>query len=361
MKILHVVGARPNFMKAAPVMTALNGHVGVEQKLVHTGQHYDANMSEIFFRELGLPDPDINLNVGSGSHSWQVAHIMLAFEPVVASIAPDIALVYGDVNSTLACALVSVKLQIPVGHVEAGLRSLDRSMPEEINRILTDQICELLFTPSADADQNLSHEGISAGKIHLVGNVMIDTLVRLLPQANSRVEHLAQRYGLGEAYGLVTIHRPSNVDDPRRLTALIETLAEISQLIPLIFPVHPRTKARIREQILDGAGSSLRFVEPQSYLDFLALMHKANLVITDSGGIQEETTYLGVPCFTLRKNTERPITLQMGTNHLVGDDLNDLYREVYQQIQNGCPPIYQIPPLWDGRAGERIADILLKS
>ena len=359
MKILHVVGARPNFMKAAPVMSALNGHMGVEQILVHTGQHYDANMSEVFFRELGLPDPDINLNIGSGSHSWQVAQIMLAFEPVVATTAPDMVLVYGDINSTLACALVSAKLHIPVGHVEAGLRSFDRSMPEEINRILTDQICELLFTPSADADQNLAHEGISPDKIHQVGNVMIDTLVRLLPQARPRYEHLAQRYGMGDAYGLVTIHRPSNVDDPQRLTTLIKTLIEISQLIPLLFPVHPRTRQRIEEQILGSAEPGLHFVEPQSYLDFLALMHKARLVITDSGGIQEETTFLGVPCFTLRKNTERPITLQMGTNRLVGDDLDDLYRQVSQQIQQGRSH-HQIPPLWDGCAGERIAKILHK-
>ena len=361
MKILHVVGARPNFMKAAPVMAALNGRKAVKQVLVHTGQHYDANMSDIFFRELGLPEPDFNLNIGSGSHSWQVAHIMLAFEPVLITIAPDIVLVYGDVNSTLACALVSVKLQIPVGHVEAGLRSFDRSMPEEINRILTDQICELLFTPSTDADINLIHEGISPNKIHLVGNVMIDTLVRLLPQARLRYENLAQRYGLDSPYGLVTIHRPSNVDDPQRLAAIIKTLSEISQLIPLIFPVHPRTWERLGERILDSMRPSLQFVEPQSYLDFLALMHQARLVITDSGGIQEETTFLGVPCFTLRKNTERPITLKMGSNRLVGDDLDGLYREVSQQFQNENPTDRQIPPFWDGRAGERIADVLLQS
>jgi UDP-N-acetylglucosamine 2-epimerase (non-hydrolysing) len=327
--------------------------------LVHTGQHYDANMSDVFFRQLGLPDPDINLNVGSGSHSWQIAQIILAFEPVLISTTADLVLVYGDVNSTLASALVSVKLQIPVGHVEAGLRSSDRSMPEEINRILTDQICELLFTPSEDGDQNLLCEGIAPDKIHRVGNVMIDTLVRLLPHARQRYENLAQRYALEDSYGLVTLHRPSNVDDPRRLETIIDNLVGISQQIPLLFPVHPRTRERIGEQLLNGSEQSLQMIEPQSYLDFLALMQKARFVITDSGGIQEETTYLGVPCFTLRKNTERPITVQLGSNRLVGDDLDCLYQEVVHRISDDYTPNYQRPPLWDGGAGERIADILL--
>jgi len=359
MKIIHVVGARPNFMKAAPVISALAEYAGVEQTLVHTGQHYDVNMSEVFFQQLGLPAPDINLNIGSGTHSWQIAQIMLAFEPVVVTNAPDLVLVYGDVNSTLASALVSAKLQVPVGHVEAGLRSFDRGMPEEINRTLTDQICELLFTPSEDGDRNLAREGISPEKIHRVGNVMIDTLVRLLPQARQRYEYLADRYALHGSFGLVTLHRPSNVDEPLKLETIIENLGRISREIPLLFPVHPRTRERIDRQFLNASRQEVHLVEPLSYLDFLALMQKARLVITDSGGIQEETTYLGVPCFTLRKNTERPVTIELGTNRLVGEDLNCLYPEVIQLLEGGQKPGHQIPPLWDGLASERIAEILL--
>ena len=358
MKIVHVVGARPNFMKAAPVMSALRAHSGVEQVLIHTGQHYDPNMSEVFFRQLGLSDPDLNLNVGSGTHAWQIAQIMLAFEPVVISQQPDLVLVYGDVNSTLASALVSAKLQIPVGHVEAGLRSFDRSMPEEINRQLTDQICELLFTPSEDGDQNLLREGVAPNKIHRVGNVMIDTLVRLLPEARQRYADLAQRYHLDGSYGLVTLHRPANVDPPDRLRAIIDELIQISQQIPLLFPVHPRTRGKIPAQLSNGDPNSLQLIDPQSYLDFLSLMQKARFLITDSGGIQEETTYLGVPCFTLRNNTERPVTLHLGTNLLVGDDLDGLHREVVRLVSKGRQSERRIPPLWDGHAGERIADIL---
>jgi UDP-N-acetylglucosamine 2-epimerase (non-hydrolysing) len=359
MKIIHVVGARPNFMKVAPVMSALQSHPGVEQTLIHTGQHYDHNMSEIFFRQLGLPDPDMNLNIGSGTHTWQIAQIMLALEPVMDSKKPDVVLVYGDVNSTLASALVSVKHQIPVGHVEAGLRSFDRSMPEEINRLLTDQICEYLFTPSKDGDQNLLQEGIPAPKIHRVGNVMIDTLMKLLPEACRRYADLAEQYRIDGSYGLVTLHRPSNVDHPDRLSGIIATLARISQQVPLLFPVHPRTRIRIADHFLHGGENSLRFIEPQSYLDFISLMQNASLVITDSGGIQEETTFLGVPCFTLRKNTERPITLNIGTNRLIGDDLDRLEREVARLLGMDRRPDYLIPPLWDGRSGERIADILV--
>ncbi len=358
MKIVHVVGARPNFMKVAPVMSALRAHSGVEQVLIHTGQHYDPNMSEVFFRQLGLSDPDLNLNVGSGTHAWQIAQIMLAFEPVVISQQPDLVLVYGDVNSTLASALVSAKLQIPVGHVEAGLRSFDRSMPEEINRQLTDQICELLFTPSEDGDRNLLREGVAPNKIHRVGNVMIDTLVRLLPEARQRYADLAQCYHLDGSYGLVTLHRPANVDPPDRLRAIIDKLNQISQQIPLLFPVHPRTRGKIPAQLSNGNPNSLQLIEPQSYLDFLSLMQNARFLITDSGGIQEETTYLGVPCFTLRNNTERPITLHLGTNLLVGDNLDGLHREVARLVSKGRQSERRTPPLWDGHAGERIADIM---
>jgi UDP-N-acetylglucosamine 2-epimerase (non-hydrolysing) len=347
-------------MKVAPVMAALQARPGVEQTLIHTGQHYDPNMSEIFFQQLGLPTPDLNLNIGSGTHTWQIAQIMLAFEPVMVSQTPDLVLVYGDVNSTLASALVSVKLQVPVGHVEAGLRSFDRSMPEEINRLLTDQICEYLFTPSVDGDQNLLREGISAKKIYQVGNVMIDTLVKLLPESRRRFGELAKQYQLDGSYGLVTLHRPSNVDRPDRLGEIITTLARISRQIPLLFPVHPRTRSRIAEIELSSGDNSLRFIEPQSYLDFIAFMQKASLVITDSGGIQEETTYLGTPCFTLRNNTERPVTLSLGTNRLIGDDLEYLERETLQLLRGDRRSDYQIPPLWDGRSGERIAEILVR-
>lgn len=340
-------------------MAALQARPGVEQCLIHTGQHYDSNMSEIFFRQLGLPDPDLNLNIGSGTHAWQVAQIMLAFEPVMVSRQPDLLLVYGDVNSTLASALVSVKLQIPVGHVEAGLRSFDRSMPEEINRQLTDQICEYLFTPSEDGDQNLLREGIPAEKIYRVGNVMIDTLVRLLPESRQRYSSLAKQYHLDGPFGLVTLHRPSNVDHPERLVEILASLARISQRVPLLFPVHPRTRNRIAEHLLSGQDSALHFIEPLSYLDFLSLMQHASLVITDSGGIQEETTYLGVPCFTLRQNTERPITLSVGTNRLIGDDLERLEEEVARLLGTERTSKYAVPPLWDGHTGERIADILV--
>ncbi len=359
MKIIHVVGARPNFMKVAPVISGLQLRPGVAQLLIHTGQHYDANMSAVFFRQLGLPDPDLNLNIGSGSHTWQIAQIMLALEPVMVSQQPDLVLVYGDVNSTLASALVSVKLQIPVGHVEAGLRSFDRTMPEEINRQLTDQICEYLFTPSEDGDKNLLREGISANKIYRVGNVMIDTLVRLLPEARRQYGSLAGQYRLDAPFGLVTLHRPSNVDHPDRLIEIIATLARISQQVPLLFPVHPRTHIRIAKHFPGGGGDSLRFIEPLSYLDFISLMQNASLVITDSGGVQEETTFLGVPCFTLRNNTERPVTLDMGTNRLIGDDLDRLESEVAQLLRIDHRPDYQIPPLWDGLAGERIAQIIV--
>jgi len=347
--ILHVVGARPNFVKAAPVLRA-TGQRGIRQTLVHTGQHYDRNMSDIFFTQLGLPEPDINLEVGSGSHAWQTAEIMLRFEAAVVEAKPDIVLVYGDVNSTIAAALVCSKLLLPVAHVEAGLRSFDRTMPEEINRIVTDQLSEVLFTPSGDGNENLLREGVSQDRIHLVGNVMIDTLVRLLPAARSCAKN-----GLPDRFALVTLHRPSNVDNTENLEEILNSLAEVSMELKIIFPVHPRTRQRIAESGLNTGQLSL--LEPMPYIEFLSLESHAQFVITDSGGIQEETTYLGVPCLTMRSNTERPVTVTAGTNILVGDDRLKLVAEV-RNILEGKAKKGVIPPLWDGHSGERIADIL---
>jgi UDP-N-acetylglucosamine 2-epimerase (non-hydrolysing) len=360
MHVLHVVGARPNFMKAAPVMRALAEHAGVRQTLVHTGQHYDDAMSGVFFQQLEMPKADCNLEVGSGTHAQQTAGVMLALEPLLLERKPDLVLVYGDVNSTVAAALVCAKLGVPVGHVEAGLRSRDRTMPEEINRLLTDQLSDLLFTPSTDADENLRREGIDAARIHLVGNVMIDTLVRLLPQAESHFP-LEQP----TPYVLVTLHRPSNVDDLLWLRELLITLADLSAQLHVIFPVHPRTRQR-----LDGLGplnnsnSRLCLLEPLPYLDFLALQRRAALVITDSGGIQEETTFLGVPCLTVRENTERPITITQGTNQLVGRDLRRLRAAASEVLSRNSSLekerlVYRLP-LWDGYAAERIAQIIVR-
>lgn len=354
MKILHVVGARPNFMKAAPVMSALDG--AFDQTLVHTGQHYDPRMSDIFFRELGLPEPDVNLGVGSGTHAAQTAQIMIALERLLLANRPDLVMVYGDVNSTVATALVCAKVTIPLAHVEAGLRSGDRTMPEEINRLVTDQLSDLLFTPSTDGDDNLRAEGIAAEKIHFVGNVMIDTLVRLLPEAEERAASGGFRPA-GARYGLVTLHRPSNVDASCRLGSVLETLSDISQHIPLLFPVHPRTRERIDSSGFARRAPQLELIDPVGYLDFLALQNGAHLVITDSGGIQEETTYLGVPCLTVRPSTERPVTVEMGTNILVGEDLGNLRRQVDRVLAGTVKPGRQ-PPLWDGHAAERIAGIL---
>lgn len=356
MKLLHVVGARPNFMKVAPVMAALARQPGVTQVLLHTGQHYDRNMSDIFFRELGIPLPDINLEVGSGSHAQQTAQIISRFEPVALEQQPDWVCVYGDVNSTVAAALVCAKLGVPVAHVEAGLRSFDRSMPEEINRVLTDQIADLLFTPSPDGDANLQREGVPAGRIRRVGNVMIDTLVRLLPQAEGRPVFDALGLAPDAPYCLVTLHRPSNVDQPDSLADILRALDDISRRVPVIFPVHPRTRAQLAALNIAPDGARLRLVEPLGYLDFLALQRRAAVVVTDSGGIQEETTYLGVPCLTLRENTERPITVEIGTNRLIGHDLARLRREV-EAILNGGAKRGAIPPLWDGHAAERIAAV----
>lgn len=352
MQVLHVVGARPNFMKVAPVMRALSGKP-VRQLLVHTGQHYDAAMSDIFFTQLGLPPPDVNLNVGSGSHAQQTASIMLALERVLLDTKPDLLMVYGDVNSTLSAAVVAVKLCIPVAHVEAGLRSFDLSMPEEVNRLVADRLSTWLFTPSADADKNLLKEGTDPAKIHLVGNVMIDTLVRLLPASEGH-----RPAGTPEDYLLVTLHRAANVDDLSWLQDMFRELSDLSKDVSVVFPVHPRTRQRMKEAgVLPSDDGRLVLLDPVPYLEFLHLQRHARAVITDSGGIQEETTYLGVPCITVRDNTERPITVTLGTNVIVGRNASAARAEAQKCLSGKRKPA-TIPPLWDGRAGERIADII---
>ena len=350
MHILHVVGARPNFMKAAPVIQALKKRGQVRQTLVHTGQHYDKNLSDVFLSQLNLPEPDVNLEVGSGSHAWQTAQVMTRLEPVVLEKKPDVVLVYGDVNSTLAAALVCSKLLVRVGHVEAGLRSFDRTMPEEINRIVTDRLADLLFTPSEDGDINLRHEGVPAERIQRVGNVMIDSLIRLLPVAMQ-----SSKNGLPERYALVTLHRPSNVDDSASLQSILTALLQVNQHLEVVFPVHPRTRQRIEQCGINL--EKLHLLEPLPYVEFLSLQRRAAVVITDSGGVQEETTYLGVPCLTLRNSTERPVTVTMGTNVLIGQDLGRLNSEL-AKILEGNIKKGSIPPLWDGHAGERIAEAL---
>jgi len=337
-------------MKVAPVWRALAQRSGIRQTLVHTGQHYDADMSDVFFAQLAIPEPDVNLGVGSGSHGRQTAEIMQRFEPVLLENKPALVLVYGDVNSTVAAALVCSKLLIRIGHVEAGLRSFDRTMPEEINRIVTDRLADLLFTPSEDGDTNLEKEGIPAEKIHRVGNVMIDSLVRLLPCTEQRRVN-----GIPESYAVVTLHRPSNVDDANTLRKILRSLLEVSDHLGVVFPVHPRTSQKIREFGINV--DKLHLLPPLPYIEFLGLQKQAAVVITDSGGIQEETTYLGIPCLTVRENTERPITVTMGTNVLVGRDGEQLTAEL-GKIVSGQAKKGRIPPLWDGHAGERIADIV---
>lgn len=350
MHILHIVGARPNFMKAAPVLHALSRRRGMRQTLVHTGQHYDKNLSDVFFSELEIPAPDVNLGVGSGTHARQTADIMSAFEPVLLDRRPDIVLVYGDVNSTVAAALVCSKLLVPIAHVEAGLRSFDRTMPEEVNRIVTDRLADVLFTPSEDGDENLLHEGVAREKIYRVGNVMIDSLVRLLPAAIR-----CPKNGIPDHFALVTLHRPSNVDDGETLKRILASLLKVNEELHVVFPVHPRTRARIAQFGINV--DNLHLLEPLPYIEFLALQRRAAVVITDSGGIQEETTYLQVPCLTVRNNTERPITVSMGTNTLVGQDGRKLAGELVA-ILDGKAKVGTVPPLWDGHAGDRIADVL---
>lgn len=356
MLVTHIVGARPNFVKAAPVHRALCAHPGVRQLMIHTGQHYDANMSDVFFQQLALPEPDFNLRVGSGTHAKQTALIMTRLEPVLVKHKPDMVLVYGDVNSTVAAALVCAKMGIRIGHVEAGLRSFDRSMPEELNRILTDRLADLLFTPSSDGNENLMHEGVPPERIHLVGNVMIDTLISMLPVARQMVPP-----GLPDRFALVTLHRPANVGDVKWLSAMLNTLSNIGEQIQILFPVHPRTRCALLEA--DATIAQSRYItlfEPMPYLEFLALLTKASIVITDSGGIQEETTFLGVPCFTVRENTERPVTISNGTNTLVGRDPQRLEREILQVLAGNWTSGKK-PALWDGRAADRIAAIVTAS
>lgn len=351
-RVICVAGARPNFMKIKPVMDALEAR-DARVTLVHTGQHYDESMNDVFFRDLGLRPPDRHLGTGSGTHAEQTARVMTAFEPLLAELAPDAVVVVGDVNSTLACALVAAKAGTVVAHVEAGLRSRDWSMPEEVNRVVADRVSDLLFASSPDAVDNLRAEGYHEDQIRLAGNVMIDTLYANLDHALAT--DVLARHGLtAGGYGLVTLHRPANVDDPAMLGALLEALAVVAREIPLIMPVHPRTAARI-----DSAGrpDGITLIPPAGYLDFIALQASARLVLTDSGGVQEETTALGVPCLTLRDTTERPITIDEGTNILVGRDPGRIVTVAREVLET--PPAKRCPALWDGKAGDRIADSLL--
>ena len=353
MQVVCVAGARPNFVKVKPVMDALEER-GAKVVLVHTGQHYDAAMSDVFFAELGIRRPDHFLGAGSGTHAVQTSRVMTAFEPLAAEVDPDVVVLFGDVNSTMACALVAAKLGLPLAHVEAGLRSRDRSMPEEINRLVTDRVSDYLFAPSADAVANLQAEGYPQEKIYLVGNVMVDTLLANADRAAARgtVAGLGLQPG---QYGLVTLHRPANVDDPTVLGTLLAALAEISCSCPLVLPAHPRAADRLREA---GLPVGVRVIPPLGYLDFIALEASARLVLTDSGGVQEETTVLGVPCLTLRESTERPITLTEGTNRLVGRDPDHIVRMALEVL--AAPPSRpRNPSLWDGHAGERIATALI--
>jgi len=354
-EILAVAGARPNFMKIAPLLREMRTRSTCQPYLVHTGQHYDAAMSESFFADLNIPAPDINLGVGSGPHGVQTAQVLMQMEPLLAERRPDAVLVVGDVNSTLAATLAAVKLGIPVAHVEAGLRSFDRDMPEELNRILTDSVSRWLFTTEPAGSENLLREGVPEERIHFVGNVMIDTLLAKVEQAR-QLDTLA-RLGLEPGgYALLTLHRPSNVDDPEQLGRLFAVLEEIHREIPVVFPAHPRTVAAIG-QLLGGEAPGLHMIEPQGYLDFLRLMSDSRLVLTDSGGIQEETTALGVTCLTLRLSTERPITVSEGSNTIVGTDPETIRGEV-RKVLEGHGKEGRIPELWDGHAAARIVDVL---
>jgi UDP-N-acetylglucosamine 2-epimerase (non-hydrolysing) len=352
--IAHVVGARPNFPKAAPVFRAL-AELVPGQRLVHTGQHYDPQLSDVFLHELGLPEPDVNLGVGSGSHARQTAAIMIGLEDVFAASRPGLVVVYGDVNSTMAATLVAAKLGIPVAHVEAGLRSFDRSMPEEINRVVTDQLCDLLFATSQDAVAHLSREGVPAARIHLVGNPMIDTLLANLDRCE--VERVRATLSLPDTYVVATLHRPDNVDDQDAAMGLVKAIHAVADQATTVVPLHPRGRER-----LVAAGllthTDVRVVEPLGYVEFLSLMRGAAAVITDSGGVQEETTVLGVACLTLRSNTERPVTISQGTNRLV--PVATLAEAVAEALAAGRPARWPIPPLWDGDAGLRIAHIVAR-
>jgi len=354
MRIVYVVGTRPNFVKTGPVIAALQARIPTgRHAIVHTGQHYDRSMSEIFLEELGVPAPDHMLEVGSGSHAEQTARVMERLEPVLADERPDLVVVPGDVNSTVAAALTAAKLQIPVAHIEAGLRSFDRTMPEELNRIVTDQLAEQLYIHSPEAEDNLHAEGIPAERIHLVGNTMIDTLVAL--EGRFRRAGAAAKLGVEPGgFVLVTLHRPALVDGPL-LSETIAQLASLARELPVVFPVHPRTRSMMES--IDAEHPGLLLCDPLGYLDFLSLLADARAVLTDSGGIQEETTYLGIPCFTLRANTERPITLTAGTNTLLGLDPAAIARIPEALATRPANPP-QPPPLWDGHAAERIADVV---
>ena len=364
LKVIIVAGARPNFMKVAPLVEAMKRRPTIFQPfLVHTGQHYDVTMSDAFFRDLEMPAPDVDLGVGSGSHALQTAAIMQEFEPVVLRQNPEWVVVVGDVNSTIACALVATKLGIKVAHVEAGLRSRDRSMPEEINRLLTDQIADLLLTPSPDADANLRAEGIPSARIRFVGNIMIDSLLSNLDRAKSST--VRTDLGLAKsAFAVLTLHRPSNVDDAAPFARIIDALEEISARLPVIFSVHPRTRRMVAELGLSSRidrAQGLKLIEPLGYLDFLALLRDARLVLTDSGGVQEETTVLGIPCITLRENTERPISVEMGTNTIAGSDPQKIVDAATCALDDYKRPVPRAIRLWDGHTADRILDAIVEA
>ena len=361
MKIANIVGARPNLVKIAPLLREMGRHPEIRPLLIHTGQHYDEALSSVFFRQMGIPQPDVNLEVGSGSHAWQTAEVLKRIEPVLLDQRPDLVLVVGDVNSTLAAALAAAKLGIPVAHVEAGLRSFDRTMPEEINRVLTDALADYLFATEEDAVDNLVREGRPRERIHLVGNVMIDALWQFLPLAQE--SRIGYELGLTEGNGfspfaLLTLHRPSNVDSADTLRTLLRAIEAVADLVPIVFPVHPRTRQRLAE-LKTGDHPRLRMIAPVGYLEFLCLLSRARLVLTDSGGIQEETTALGVPCLTLRENTERPVTVTEGTNRIVGQDPARMMAAVRDTLA-GNTKEKRVPRLWDGHSAQRIIEVLLR-